>query len=190
MNRAETAAILSAIKVSYPRFYAGITKDDAVTTLSLWTEILAPYEAELVTYVVKQLITTSIWPPTIADITTRINAIGKSSELGDTDLWILLLKAISNSYYGAEEEYAKLPYECQRFAGSPGGLRQMGLIEVDVLNSVTKGQFLRQIGVIRSNAELLKNIPNRIKQLVAEVGLIETYDTEKRLGIGRREDES
>lgn len=72
MERTDILKILGIIKNAYPRFYQGITISDAKDTADLWTEMFKEDNPQDIVKAVKELICELEFPPTIADVKTRI----------------------------------------------------------------------------------------------------------------------
>lgn len=146
MTKTETTKILAILKSTYPNFYKDV---DVQTTIEIWNEMFTDCEYQAVSIAVKELINTLKYPPTIADIKEKMYELTHHDESSLSELWDKLLKAIRNGYYGAEEEFKKLPDEVKEFVKSPIQLREMAGMDSNTINSVVKGQFLRQIEAIK-----------------------------------------
>lgn len=168
MNREKIIDILGILKVAYPRFYANMTKDEAEKTINLWCEMFKNDPPELVAIAVKKLITELQYPPTIADIKNTMYKLVDRIE-DNTELWNKFIKALKNSGYNSKEEYEKLPEIVQKFVGSHERLRDYAMMDLDTINTVVKGQFLKQIDSLkirqRENAMLSEEVKNVIMSL-------------------------
>ena len=70
----------------------------------------------------------------------------------NTELWESLLSAIRNSSYYAEREFEKLPPLIKEFIQSPQQLQSIAReMTSDEIHTVFKGQFLKQIEIIKQN---------------------------------------
>ena len=148
MTRDNTIMILGILKTSYPNFYKDMSNSEMYNVLDLWSEMFEKDDLNLVKLAVKELIQTLKFPPTIADVKQKMDELTCKETL-PVDLWASLKKAVRNSIYNAEEEFAKLPEECKMFIKSPAQLREIAVMDSDVVDSVTKGQFLKQIETIQ-----------------------------------------
>lgn len=165
MTRNETLKILAILKTSYPSFYKDI--DDIETTINVWNEMFINDDYKLVSLAIKELINTYDYPPTIATIKNKMYDMTHIEELSNTDLWDALLKAIRNGYYGYQEEYDKLPKEVQQYLKSPYQLRELAGMNSSDIHSVVKGQFLKQIEIIRNRKkEIEKMLPETRELLI------------------------
>lgn len=166
MDRKGAAAMLSIMQVAYPRFYAQQGKEQMHAAVCLWADALAVYPDEAVKIALNRVIKESPYPPTIADIVQRIEAM---TNIGNDDaeaLWQKLVTAICDGHYHAEERYAVLPYVCQRFVGSPKELRAMAQTDEDILHTVTRGQFMKRVENLRQQEKVMQETPKHVLDLL------------------------
>lgn len=172
MTREETTSVLKILKVSYPAFYSKFSRDDMVAVLDLWTEMFADDDIRVVKVALFKLIETHKgYPPDIAALKEKIRelVVAATGEPTDEELWQMLRKAASNGYYGAREEFDRLPRVVQRYLGSPSALRDLAVLDEKTLNTVTKGQFLKQIVSLRERQEFADSLPEGVKEAVARL---------------------
>lgn len=172
MNRTDVISTLKILKVAYPGFYAKMSKTDAEDTVSVWCDMFREEDVNVVKIALYKVIEEHTgFPPTIADIKTQIREMRRAAtgEKTDEELWSQLKAAVSNGYYGAKEEFAKLPPELQRYLGTPNTLRELSQVDTDTFNTVTHGQFLKQIGIIRDRVRFDNETPPEIKALLGTV---------------------
>lgn len=147
MKKEETKQLLEILKVAYPRHYANLTQQSAREILNLYYDIFKEVPTEIVVIALKNYIKVNKYHPSIAGLWEQVEM------LTDTNtaeiLWTAIEKAASNSGYNSKEEFDKLPDECKRFIGSAGALKELGQMDGGTLNTVTKGQFMKQIGTIK-----------------------------------------
>ena len=171
MTRDEIVVILGILKTAYPNFYKNMNKQEMLNTVNLWTDMFQDSDSRVVTIAVKELINSFQYPPTIAEIKNKMYSL-TNQEKTPSELWDCLQKAISNSLYNSEKMFKKLPDEVKEFVRSPGQLRELAMMDSDVVHSVTKGQFLKQIEVIQQrNIERKKMLPQN-KKILAMIGNI------------------
>lgn len=128
MTRDETIKILMVIQAAYPNY----KPQDKTVAVNVWTEMLSDIPYEKVSTAVKAYIQTdtSGFAPSVGDVREKVrNIFAKKDELNETAAWSLVWKAIRNSGYHAEEEFAKLPSVVQRAVHSPEQLREWALLE-------------------------------------------------------------
>lgn len=154
MDKIETTKILAVLKATYPNFYKDMSKQEINDTINIWSEMFKEDPYELITIVIKEVISTSEYPPTIATIKKKMYELTHTNEESNSELWERLLKAIRNGYYGSEQEFKMLPDIIKEFLGSPEQLRSIAEMDSETIHSVVKGQFLRQI----------ENLKERVRQ--------------------------
>ena len=126
MNKVETKKIMAILWAAYPGFYAKAGDMDKDAAVKLWQECFEEEPYDLVSAAVYALIKTrpNSFPPTIGEVTAQIQRLTKPDEMTELEAWNLVAKALRNSFYGAAEEFAKLPPIVQRLRpGLRSGLR-------------------------------------------------------------------
>ena len=169
MTREEVTNMLRLLKVTYPAFYSKMKRNDLILIVDMWSEMFKDDDANIVKYALKELIAThNGYPPDIAALKNKIKEIclTASGEPTNEELWLMLKKAVSNGYYGAKEEFEKLPPVLKRYVGSPHTLTELACIESDTFDTVTHGQFLKQINAIKEREEYSKRMPEEVKALI------------------------
>lgn len=151
MNKEEIIKMLSILRVAYPNFYKGFNKQELEATVNVYQEMFKGEDSKLVLTALKDVINTNEYPPTIATIKSRMYELTHKEDTNNNDLWDKLLKAICNSNYHSEEEFEKLPKLVKMYVRHPSQLQEMAKMDSDVVNSVVKGQFLKQIEYIKQN---------------------------------------
>lgn len=182
MNREQVIAILGTLKTAYPRFYADMTKQTMLETIDLWTEMFKDDNPMLVTVAVKNLITSFKFPPTIADVKDKMYELSKVETETPVEIWNAIKKAIRRSSYYATEEFEALPEVAKKFVGSPAQLKEWAIAS-DFNDGVVKGQFLKQIEIIREREKAEKMMLPETREVISKIGMGNPYET-KRLNKG------
>ena len=170
MTREETSACLKILRLAYPTFYSRMRIADMRDTLDLWATIFVDDDPRIVTHAIRDLIQTHTgFPPEIADVKQKIREIVSAVTGAQTDeeLWLTLIDATKNGYYGAEEEFQKLPPVVKRWCASPSRLRDLSHVDTEVLNTVVHGQFLKQITAMREQEEYKARLPLELQEYIA-----------------------
>lgn len=165
MTLEETKQLLTILKLSYPNNYKDMSKDQAINTVKLYYDFFGEHPTPLVVQALKNYIKSNKYPPTIAGLQEQVDLLinhGNTSE----ELWSKMVKAIRNSLYGSVEEFEKLPKECQMWLGSPSGLKDLGMIDVDTLNTVLHGQFLKTIGDIKAGEKAQQGLSQGLRDML------------------------
>ena len=140
-------------------------------TLTMWLSFFKENTTEEFKNAINQHIRTSSKFPTIADIKNLIYSF-KNKEEDNTELWERLLIAIRNGVYGADEEFKKLPKPVKIFVGSPEQLREIALMDSEMIHSVVKGQFLKQIEYIKQSIKENDLMSLQTKKMLEETGIL------------------
>lgn len=74
MTKKEALQVLAILKAAYPASYNG-TKEEAAGTVSVWCMQFADVPADIVLMAIHKLISTSKFPPTVAEVKTKISAL-------------------------------------------------------------------------------------------------------------------
>lgn len=172
MTKQETTQILALLNAAYPAFYSKMSRMEIDGVIALWAEMFVDDDFGLVKYALKELIATHTgYPPDIAALKSKIAEITQAATDKPTheELWQMLKAAASNGFYGAAQEFEKLPPVLKRYVGSPATLREYAMIDADTFNTVNHGQFLKQIKVIEDREEYASRMPEDVKLLIASV---------------------
>ncbi len=144
MTTKEFALIAAAIKTYFP-------KDNILPTeksMELWYEELKDLPYQIANMAVRMHVATNKFAPSIADIrenAVKLNPEMQKGELNEMEAWQLVLRAMRNSIYHADEEFDRLPPAVQKAVASPGQLREWAMAEdVDgTWMNVTQSNFMR-----------------------------------------------
>lgn len=127
MNRNETKQILMRIQALYPNWHPSAPLEIVVDA---WNEMLDDFTYAQVLAAVKAFIRSESkgFAPSIGQITEKLQTLfGESGSANEMEAWSMVLKAVRNSGYHSEEEFAKLPAVVQKAVVSPGQLREWAL---------------------------------------------------------------
>ena len=149
----EFAQLTAAIKTYFPRDNVLPTEE----AMDLWYAELKDLDYESASMGLRRYVATSRFAPAIADIREHAADYNEPDLPNEMAAWQLVLTAIRNSGYHAEEEFAKLPGIVQRAVVNPGQLREWALSEdVDgTWMNVTQSNFMR---VYRAEAERARTV--------------------------------
>lgn len=172
MTREETSSVLSVLKATYPNYYKDLNVTEMTEMVDIWSELFVDDDVNLVKVSLKELLKTCKFPPTIADIKQKMYDLTTQETL-PTDLWDSLKRAISNSAYNSVEEFEKLPEECKMFIKTPQQLKELSQNDSEVNNTVVKGQFLKQIEIIKARIKDEKQMlpeARQIRNMALQIG--------------------
>lgn len=171
MTREDTLDLLSVLKAAYPNFYRDMTRQDAGHVVDLWFEMFKDEPVELVALAVKAHIATDTkgFPPHIGAIKDAIVKIQQPNEMTELEAWGLVQKALRNGYYGAQEEFDKLPPVVQRLVGSPNQLREWALMDSETVSSVVASNFQRSYKARASHEREFLALPAEVKNTMQQI---------------------
>ena len=171
MTRDDTLDLLSVLKAAYPNFYKDMTRKDADHVIDLWTEMFKDEPVQLVALAVKRHIATDTkgFPPHIGAIKDAIVKIQQPEEITELEAWGLVQKALRNGYYGAQEEFDKLPPVVQRLVGSPKQLREWSQMDTDTVSSVVASNFQRSYKARAAHEREFLALPTEVKQAMTQI---------------------
>lgn len=168
MTRKETAVIMQILKTAYPRFYGGTEAPDMADTLRLWAEMFAGDDVALVAAAVKCFIAGDEkgFAPSIGQIKGLMAQLSSPEGLDEEQAWELLRRAASNSAYGAQEEFRRLPESLQRMC-SPGQLYEWSQMDSSVFNSVVGSHFRKSYRARQEARRRDALLPPDVKQFLS-----------------------
>lgn len=157
------------LKAAYPQYYSKFGESDVKDVFGVWYTMFKDDAAEVVVLSIKDLIETSVgYPPGIGEIKKRMKELISvaNGEPSVDELWQKFKKAVQNGYYSAESEYEKLPSILQRYIGNPSELRDLSQTETSIFETVTKGQFYKNIKVTQEREDFNLRLPESTKNLL------------------------
>ena len=181
MTRAETLAVMSILKAAYPAYYRDMKRQDAEAVVNLWAEMLADYPADLVAAAVKTHIASDRkgFPPHIGAIIAATGEISRPADPPDGEPWALIAKALRNSSYNSEKEFAALPESLQRLVGHHSQLREWASMDTGTVQSVVQSNFMRSYRARQESERKMQALPADIRAKLAgmaEVKQLPSYD--------------
>ena len=164
MTRDETKQILMRIQTTYPNWKP---QGSLSLVVDVWHEYLAEFTyaeilAAMKAYVLSD---TSGFAPSVGQLTGMLRKMVQNEEVTDLEAWALVSRALRNGYYGAEEEYNKLPPLVQKAVGSPMNLRNWATTDNKSIESVVMSQFLSAYKTEKKRAEyedMIRCVPNTV----------------------------
>lgn len=176
MTDYEIGRLVYAIRGTYPKYYANMGAEDLKGLSMAWALVLGEYDFSIASRAVQLYLTndTTGFPPSPGQIVDAIHKITnpRIAEMTATEAWALVRKAIRNGYYGAEEEFEKLPTACQRAIGSPSNLRELAQLDIDQVETVEQSHFIKayntQVIRERETAKMPSDIRALVEKAVSE----------------------
>lgn len=169
MTRDEVINILMVIQAAYPNY----KQQDKTVAVDIWYMMLKDYECSVVEAALKMYIATdtSGFAPAIGQLIDKIKSVTSPNELNGMEAWSLVSNALRNGYYGAEQEFEKLPVTVQKAVGSPDNLRNWAQSDSKSIETVIQSNFMRtyETELKRQNEEL--KIPADVRQLISSISV-------------------
>ena len=166
MERDEFKILVKSMKAVYaqPTF---LPDQDA---FNVWYALLKDLPYELASMAVQKHMLTEKFPPTIADLRAKANEVVErpAEEMSELEAWALVRKAIGNSNYHAEEEFARLPKVCRIAVGSPANLREWAMTDSDQVASVEQSHFIRNYRTAAKRMTEDRKLPPAFRERIAE----------------------
>lgn len=171
MNKTETAKIISILQINYPDNFRGKSEAAIEATVNLWARAFADDAYAVVSAAVMSHIVsdTNRFMPPVGIIKAKIAEMLKPDEMTEQEAWGLVAKALRNSTYGADEEYAKLPPAVQRAVGGASQLRDWAMMDTETVQSVVASNFQRSYRVTSQRERDWRKLPSGVKQFIGEL---------------------
>lgn len=164
MTRDEFKILVKGMKAGFtsPSF---IPDKDA---FNVWYGLLNDLPYKVANAAIQSYMMTETKIPTPADIRRKAQMFMKTNELNELEAWALVSKALSNGYYGADEEFEKLPQLVQKAVGSPANIREWAQLDFKSL-SVIQSNFERVYSATVKRAEEYARLPEDVKAIMQKM---------------------
>ena len=164
MTREETVKIIRIICGSFPNF----KPSDLSETVDIWNMMLDEYTYNQIAGALKSYILADStgFAPSIGQLIAKVKTIEEPAQLNESEAWGLVSKAIRNGYYGAVEEFSKLPPLVQKAVGTPDNLRNWSQTNLESVETVIQSNFLRAYRAEAQRAAEISKMPSDIKAMI------------------------
>lgn len=75
MTRDETTKVLALLKAAYPNSYKGMTKEEAMGTISIWAMQFEGVPVDIMLMAINRLISTKPFPPAISEVKLELHSL-------------------------------------------------------------------------------------------------------------------
>lgn len=168
MNRKEFAVLSDLIKNS--DFVPRKEGDEILSTpekMDRWYELLNDLNFDVAKKAVNEYAMTNKFAPTIADIREYAGHYNGQPHIPTAmEAWSIVSKALRNSTYNSEQEFAKLPPLVQKAVGSPVNLQSWATDE-NYNEPVLASQFMKDYRMVTDQAKEIFKLPERTQQEIA-----------------------
>lgn len=166
MKKSETIQVVALLAGNYESI-ANKTDKQKQLMINTWQECLGDLEYNLVLQAVKKTIIQSQYPPTIHEIRKNaIEIIKPNTRKIPIEAWNEAYSMICNGIYMSNEEFEKASPLVKNFFGSIKQVKELALTDSKTINTVTKGQFLKQFDILDERQKQQNLLPNNFNDLV------------------------
>ena len=166
MSRTEMVQIITLLAGNYETI-AKKSQQQKELMLNTWYECLGDLDYKLVLQAVKKTIIESPYPPTIHEVRKNaIEFVNPTTQKTGIEAWNEAIKMIRNGLYMTEEQFNNYSSEVKRFFGSVNQVRQLAMVDMETINTVTKGQFLKQYDILVQRDKEEKLLPAPMKEMI------------------------
>ena len=161
MTKEECRNILATVAMVYHNWHPG----DLQATLDAWYFVMCDFDAKQILAAVRAyaMTNTSGFPPSPAQLITQL----RPQEDSALNAWSKVYKAICNSTYHSQEEFDKLPEDCQKAVGSPENLRQWAMTDADSI-TVLQANFIKTYNMTVERERLNSLLPENLKDALGQ----------------------
>lgn len=186
MTNEEVKKIIGTMILAYPNY----KPDNMSMLIELWKEMLSEYTYQQVAMALKAYIAsdTSGFAPSMGQLIGKIQMINQPEELNEMEAWSLVSKAIRNGYYGAEEEFSKLPELVQKAVGSHEQLRQWAQTDIDSVENVIQSNFMRTYRAVTERSLNVSRMPVETRKRIEAINYRPTIENRNLGQIESREE--
>ena len=135
--------------------------------LNTWYECLGDLDYKIVLQAVKKTIIESPYSPTIHEIRKNaVELINPTTKRTAIEAWNEAIGMISNGIYMTEEQFNTASPEVKKFFGNVRQVKELAMLDSDTVNTVTKGQFLKQYDILVQRDREEKMLPEPMKEMI------------------------
>lgn len=166
MTRDEAKKIVMVIASTYPNWHPL----DMSFTVDAWASMLESYTYQEIGEALKAFIVsdTSGFAPTPGQVIGLLDRVTNRQELNEMEAWMLVSKALRNGYYGAEQEFEKLPPLVQKAVGAPSQLRNWSQTDSESVENVIQSNFMRTYRQELAKSREMRKIPQETRSALKQ----------------------
>ena len=166
MNKTETIQIITLLAGNYDSI-ANKDKTQKQLMVATWQECLGDLDYKIVLQAVKKTIINSPYPPTIHEVRKNaIELINPTTKKTAIEAWNEALNMISGGIYMTAEQFEQYSPEVKKFFGNVNQVRELARVDMETINTVTKGQFLKQYDILVQREREDKMLPAPMKEMI------------------------
>lgn len=171
MTDQEVTKMFEMVRATYPRYFNELSKQQIANYVDAWSYIFADKDAELAFKGLKWYLCndTKGFPPSPGQIIEGMNKLDPTKTMNELEAWRLVERAVRNSLYDAEFEFAKLPQTVKRVVRDPGRLREWSQLDADEFRTVIQSNFIRSFRVEQQRELEAMNVPVTMRPLITTI---------------------
>lgn len=168
MNKQETTQVITLLAGNYSSI-ADKTKEQKQMMLNTWQECLGDLDYKLVLQAVKKTIIESPYPPTIHDIRKNaVEMVNPTTSRTAIEAWNEAYSMICGGIYMTQEQFEMASPEVKKFFGNVRQVKELAQTDTDTVNTVTKGQFLKQYEILVNREKEQKLLPTQMQDFIGQ----------------------
>lgn len=169
MSKEETIQVITLLAGNYNSI-SEKDKTQKQLMVNMWLECLGDLDYKLVLQAVKKTMIESPYPPTVHDIRKNaIEMLNPSTQRTAIEAWNEAYRMICNGLYMTEEQFEMASPTVKKFFGNVRQVKELAQTDTDVVNSVTKGQFLKQYDALVNREKEEKLLPQQMKDFTRQL---------------------
>ena len=169
MTKQETIQVITLLAGNYNSI-SEKSKEQKQMMANTWYECLGDLDYKLVLQAVKKTIIESPYPPTIHDIRKNAMELAKpSTKRTAIEVWNEAYDMICGGLYMTEEQFRTASPEVQKFFGNVKQVKELAMTDTKTVNTVTKGQFLKQYDILVERERQQKLLPEQMQQMIGQL---------------------
>lgn len=169
MNKQETTQIITFLAGNYNKI-AEKTKEQKLMMVETWYECLGDLDYTLVLQAIKKTIINSEYPPTIHEVRKNaIEMINPTTTISAVEAWNEAYRMICGGLYMTEEQFEQHSPIVKKFFGNVRQVKELAQTDTDTVNSVTKGQFLKQYDILIEREIEQKMLPPQMQDFITKI---------------------
>ena len=169
MSKEETIQVITLLAGNYD----SIAKKDKMQKqlmINTWQDCLGDLDYQLVLQAVKKSIIDSPYPPTIHDIRKNaVEMINPTQKRTAIEAWNEAYRMICGGLYMTQEQFEMASPEVKKFFGNVRQVAELAKTDIDTVNTVTKGQFLKQYDVLVQREQERKMLPPQMQEITKQL---------------------
>ena len=177
MTDQEVSKMFLMVKAAYPRVFKDYDANMMNNYIDAWLMVFQDIPAEVGYAGLKVYLSTETkgFPPSPGQIMDCIHRLNPDKIPNEMEAWSLVDKAVRNSNYNADEEFAKLPQIVRRAVRNPARLREWAQMDTATYQTVEQSNFMRTYRTEVENERKNLRIPSDIRpqlEMIADPDLM------------------